>query len=198
MTNLLIVTSSVSGEQSNSCQLARLYEDRWHTTRPGGSVNWRDLHRDITTHLDGPTVAAFFTPPDQLSEDQKQLTRLSDQLIDEFTSADEIVFAVPMYNFSIPSQLKTYFDLIARVGVTFRYTDTGPVGLLDDCPVLVIATRGGIYSQQNNDFQSPFIQQYLNFLGINSVRFVYAEGMNLGEPMAQAALRDAAGTIASL
>lgn len=112
----------------------------------------------------------------------------SDILIKEIREADILVFGVPMYNFGIPSTLKAYFDHIARAGVTFRYTDQGPEGLIDDRPVYILAARGGLYAGTANDTQTPYLRTFLGFLGLKDLRFIYAEGLNMGEAQKAQAL----------
>jgi FMN-dependent NADH-azoreductase len=107
---------------------------------------------------------------------QHAVVAYSDSLIDELKQADVIVLGLPMYNFGIPSQLKSYFDHIARVGVTFKYTETGPVGLLTGKKAFVFAARGGVYVGTPLDTQTSYVRDFLRFLGIIDVDFVYAEG----------------------
>ena len=115
----------------------------------------------------------------------------SDALIEELRNADTVVLGLPMYNFGIPSQLKAYFDHIARAGVTFRYTENGPVGLLTGKKVYVIATRGGKYAGTPRDSQTAYVRDFLAFIGITDVEFVYAEGLNMGADSKDAALANA-------
>ena len=112
---------------------------------------------------------------------QQELVDLSDSLIAEIRQADVIVLGLPMYNFGLPSSLKAYFDQIARAGQTFRYTDKGPVGMLEDRPVYILATRGGRYQGTSRDNQTPYIMQFLGFIGLTDLRFVYAEGLAMSE-----------------
>ena len=117
-------------------------------------------------------------PLDQQTPESKAAIAVSDSLVEEFLSADRYVFGVPMYNFSVPSTLRAYFDRIARAGVTFRYTANGPEGLLKGTRAYVFITRGGIYAGAN-DTQTPYLRQFLGFLGIDT-EFVYAEGLGMG------------------
>jgi len=105
--------------------------------------------------------------------------------------ADAIVLGVPMYNFGVPSQLKAYFDQIARAGVTFKYTETGPVGLLEDKPVYVLAARGGLHKDQPTDSQTGFLKTILGFVGLQNVQIIYAEGLNMGDAAKAEALQQA-------
>ena len=137
---------------------------------------------------------------EQRSEDrtpeQRAVTEYSDALIDELRSADTIVLGVPMYNFGVPSTLRTYFDHIARAGVTFRYTSSGPEGLLAGRRAYVFVTRGGVYGG-SADSQAPYLRQFLRFIGIEP-EFVFAEGLAFGEESRQKSLADAHEQIAGL
>ena len=103
------------------------------------------------------------------------------QLIDELKRADVIVLGLPMYNFGLPSTLKAYFDHVARAGITFRYTEEGPVGLVTRKKVYVFAARGGLYAGTPRDTQTQYVRDFLAFLGMNDVEFVYAEGLAVNE-----------------
>jgi FMN-dependent NADH-azoreductase len=111
---------------------------------------------------------------------------VSDALIAELKTADEVAVALPMYNFSVPSTFKAWMDHVARAGVTFQYTERGPEGLLDDRPVTVITTRGGRYADTPADTQAPLVRRFLAMLGLRSVEFVYAEGLAMGPAEAEA------------
>lgn len=191
MSHLLQINSSVFSQGGQSSQLAGLYVENWSKTHPGATITVRDLAADPAPHLDGARVGAFFTPADQRSPEQQEVIAYSDRLIAEIMAADTIVIAVPMYNFSIPSTLKAYFDHIARAGVTFRYTEAGAVGLVTGKKVVVFATRGGHYANTANDSQTPLIRQFLGFLGMTDVSFVYAEGLAMGDSQKEAALIEA-------
>jgi len=115
----------------------------------------------------------------------------SDRLVEEISDAQVVVIGLPMYNFGIPSNLKAYFDQIARAGITFRYTDNGPEGLLTGKKVYVFAARGGMYAGTPLDSQTSYVRDFLGFLGMNEVEFVYAEGLNMGETAKETALAKA-------
>ena len=117
-------------------------------------------------------------------------------LIDELKTADHIVLGLPMYNFGIPSQLKSWIDHVARAGITFRYTENGPQGLLDDKPVTVLAARGGLYAGTENDTVTPYIKLFFGFIGMTDVNFVYAEGLNMGDETKEKAMSEAQATLA--
>ncbi|MAY40884.1 MAG: FMN-dependent NADH-azoreductase [Oceanospirillaceae bacterium] len=181
MANLLHIKSSIFGDSGKSSQLATKFIDDWKMQNPQGEVVVRDLVADDLPHLDSFVISALTTPHDERTDDQQALVDRSDQLIAEIKAADQIVMGVPMYNFAVPSQMKSYFDLLARAGVTFNYTENGPVGLIGDKPVYLIATRGGLYKENGIDFQIPFVQQFLSFIGLNSVEVIYAEGLNMAD-----------------
>jgi FMN-dependent NADH-azoreductase len=174
---ILQIKASVLGANSQSSRLA----DEFIAQFPGAEVVERDLGAAPVPHLDGARVAAFVANPDERSTEQKAVVAYSDALIDELRRADVIVLGLPMYNFGVPSQLKAWFDHIARAGETFKYTEKGAVGLLTGKKAYVFAARGGLYAGTENDFQAPFVRQFLGFLGITNVEFVYAEGLALGE-----------------
>ncbi len=179
MSKLLHIKASVFGDNGQSNQLANRYIDQWQQKLLGNEVVVRDLVADAIPHLDGEVVGAFFTPEEQRSEQQNAIVAFSDTLIQEIRDADEIVLGLPLYNFGVPSQMKAYFDHLARAGVTFKYTETGPVGLIDDKPVRVFATRGGLYKDTGMDHQVPFLKQFLGFIGLNNVEVIYAEGLSM-------------------
>jgi FMN-dependent NADH-azoreductase len=181
MANLLHIKSSIFGDSGKSSQLATKFIDDWKMQNPQGEVVVRDLVADDLPHLDSFVISALTTPHDERTDDQQALVQRSDELIAEIKAADQIVMGVPMYNFAVPSQMKSYFDLLARAGVTFNYTENGPVGLIGDKPVYLIATRGGLYKENGIDFQIPFVQQFLSFIGLNSVEVIYAEGLNMAD-----------------
>jgi FMN-dependent NADH-azoreductase len=133
------------------------------------------LVADPVPHLDGARAGAFFAKPEERTPEQRAVIAYSDALIDELRRADVLVLGLPMYNFGVPSQLKAWFDHIARAGVTFKYTEKGAVGLLSGKKAYVFATRGGVYG--DHDAQTQFVRQFLGFIGIADVEFVYAEGL---------------------
>lgn len=198
MPTLLQIKSSLFSDQGQSTRLADQYVAQWRSRHPDGRVVVRDLASDPVPHLDGARVAALFTPEAQRTPAQRAIAAESDALIDELREADAVVLGVPMYNFGVPSQLKAWIDHIARAGVTFRYTPEGPRGLLDDKPVFVFAARGGIYAATGDDHQTPFLKQFFGLVGLTKVRFVYAEGLNMGEQQKVQALQQAEQEILAL
>jgi FMN-dependent NADH-azoreductase len=188
MKTLLQITSSLNADASQSSRLARRFVAAWREANPDGAIIARDLAKHPVPHLDAARFAAFLSKPGERTVEQQRVVDYSDELIDELVRADVIVLGLPMYNFGVPSTLKAYFDHIARAGVTFRYTDKGPVGLLRDKEVFVFAARGGLYAGTPRDTQTPYVRDFLRFLGMDKVEFVYAEGMALGEEHQQQAL----------
>ena len=186
MKQILLINSSINGDKGHSFQLAK----QFIAQLPAGSftLDTLDLNATPLPHLDMTEMAAWMTSAEQRSSEQQQLAALSDNVVARIKAADVIVLGVPMYNFGIPSQLKALLDRIARAGITFKYTEQGAVGLLDDKPVVVFATRGGVYQGTPADSQTPFLQLFLNFVGLKDIHFVYAEGLNMGTDAQQAAL----------
>lgn len=179
MSTLLQINSSVFSDHGNSSTLSNEFIQNWKAKHPEGDVVIRDLAKNPVPHLDGNTVQAFFTPAESRTAEQQTLVDFSDALVAELANADEVVFGVPMYNFGIPSTLKAYFDQLARVGVTFKYSEAGPEGLLKDKPIQIITTRGGFYYGKPADTQTPYLNTFLNFLGFTSINYIYAEGLNM-------------------
>ncbi|MDX1802314.1 MAG: FMN-dependent NADH-azoreductase [Marinobacter sp.] len=198
MKNILVITASIFGQHGQSSQLVDKTLANLKAQHPGASVRIRDLAADPVPHLDESRFGAFLSAHGERSTGQQAVLDYSDALIRELVDADVVVLGVPMYNFGIPSTLKAYFDHIARAGVTFRYTENGPIGLLADRPVYVLAARGGLYAGTPNDSQTPYIRSFLGFLGLKDVQFVYAEGLNLGDDHKQTALDKAANQIDSI
>lgn len=198
MSTLLQLNSSLFSNQGQSSQLADRFVTAWQAAHPDATVVRRDLATDPVPHLDGTRVQAFFTRPEERSEAQRAIAAYSDALIDELRQADIVVLGLPMYNFGVPSTLKAYFDHIARAGITFRYTESGPVGLLDGKKVYVFAARGGLYEGTALDTQSAYVRDFLRFIGITEVEFVYAEGLNMGDTRKSEALERAHRRLATL
>lgn len=198
MKNLLQINSSIFSSGGQSSQLADQFVAAWHSRHPHAQVLLRDLARAPLPHLDAQRVTAFFTQPETRTPEQRAFVAESDALIDEIRQAEILVIGLPMYNFGIPSTLKAYFDHIARAGVTFRYTENGPQGLLTGKKAYVFAARGGLYAGTPLDSQTGYVRDFLGFLGITDVEFVYAEGLNMGEAIKDTALAEARQRLAAL
>ena len=187
MTHILQLNSSLSGKSGQSSRLASEFSTALaNATR--ATVEVRDLTRQPVPHLTAERFQAFTTPASERTLQQQRHVAESDALIDELRRADVLVLGVPMYNFGVPSTLKAYFDHVARAGITFRYTERGPEGLLKGKRAVVFATRGGRHAGTPADTQSAYVRDFLRFLGIEDVTFVYAEGLALGEAPRQQAL----------
>jgi len=179
--NLLQIKASVFSGNGQSSRLADEFVAQLRRQNPADEVVERDLVAEPVPHLDGARVGAFFAKPEERSAEQEAVIAYSDALINELRRADVIVIGLPMYNFGVPSQLKAWFDHVARAGETFKYTEKGAVGLLTGKKAYVFAARGGVYAGTPNDWQTQFVRFFLGFIGITDVEFVYAEGLALGE-----------------
>jgi len=201
MENLLFVTSSLMGENAKSRQVAANYVEAWRMARPSAVVVERNLTPANIPHLDLNTLGALGTPEDKRDADQAKAVAFSDGIIAQVEAADVIVLAVPMYNFSIPSTLKAWFDHVARAGRTFRYTAQGPEGLLKNKKAIVVVSRGGYYGDESakaTNFQDPYIRQILGFVGITDVTFVAVEGQAVGAEAAAKGLAQAHDAVSAL
>jgi FMN-dependent NADH-azoreductase len=196
MKNLLYITASLSGPQSKSALVGSEFLDAWQSAHGPAHIVRRDLGTGVIPHLSGEHLKAWSTPSGQRSDREHALARESDPLIEEVEAADVIVIATPMYNFAIPSTLKSWIDHITRAGRTFHYTAEGrPEGLLRNKKVFVIAARGGIYTGESPvkalDFQEPYLRAILGFNGLTDVTFVHVEGQMMGPEAAEAGLNRA-------
>lgn len=191
MTTLLQHNSSIFSSGGQSTQLADKFVVAWRANEPETQVIVRDLAHDPIPRLDAQRVMAFFAQPEMRTPEQQAFIDESDRLVEEISDAQVVVIGLPMHNFGIPSTLKAYFDQIARAGITFRYTDNGHEGLLTGKKVFVFAARGGMYAGSPLDSQTVYVSDFLGFLGMNEVEFVYAEGLNMGETAKETALAKA-------
>lgn len=192
---ILQINGSARSEAGNSTRIARDIVARLQAENPQAEVVERDLARAPAPVIDETALGALFTPAEQRTPEQAARVAASDALIAEVQAADVIVLGVPMYNFGISTQLKNWIDAIARVGVTFRYTENGPEGLLGGKKVFVAFARGGRYRGTPADTQTPYLQTLFGFLGITDVRFIYAEGLNMGEEAAKQGFAEAEADI---
>jgi FMN-dependent NADH-azoreductase len=196
MTHLLQINTSIYNGSGQSSQLARQFVAAYRANHPNTEVRVRDVAAaEFVPHLDAERFGAFIAKPEERSSAQQAVVDYSDQLIDELKQADVIVIGLPMYNFGVPSQLKAYFDHIARAGVTFKYTEKGPVGLLGGKKAYVFATRGGVYAGTALDTQTSYVRDFLRFIGIDDVEFIYAEGLAMGAQNKQDVLARASAEI---
>ncbi len=191
MTTILYLNSSVRSTGSVSRQLSGEFIEKLKAAHPGANVVTRDLAANPLPHLSESMVGAYFTPPEQRTEEQKQLIKTSDEVVAELLAADIVVVGAPMYNFSVSSTLKSWIDHVARAGVTFKYTETGPVGLVQGKKFVIFTSRAGVYSSgpaQAMDFQETYLRGVLGFLGITDVSFISAEGLAMGDEAVNSAL----------
>jgi FMN-dependent NADH-azoreductase len=180
MKQILLVKTSLNGEQSNSNKLANELISTIEAQTPVNVVT-HDVASTPLPHLTQTEMQAWMTAEDERSDEQTELANLSHFLIEEVQQSDTIVVAMPMYNFGVPSTFKSWVDRIARAGITFRYSENGPVGLLKDKKVIIVATRGGMYQGTEKDSQSQFLKDVFSFIGLTDVRFIYAEGLNMAD-----------------
>ena len=195
---ILQINSSARSAGANSTRLADAVTTRLKAANPGAVVELRDLAAHPHPVLDEAALGALFTPAEQRSPEQAARVALDDALIAQLQSADAIVLGVPMYNYGVPVQLKTWIDAIARAGVTFRYTESGPEGLIKGKKVYVALARGGLYRDTPADSQVPYLKGVLGFLGMTDVEFIYAEGLAMGPEAADKAFAEAEAAIAAL
>ncbi len=195
---ILQINTSARAEGGNSTRLANAITAHLKSRQPTAEVEVRDLARNPLPFLDEAGVTALFTPADQRTPEQVARIALDEAMIARVQAADVLVLGVPMYNFGVSVQLKSFIDSIARAGITFRYTEAGPEGLIKGKRVYVACARGGVYRDTPADSQTPYLRQVLGFLGMTDVEFIYAEGMNLGAESAEKALAAAEEAIANL
>ncbi|MDA8416131.1 MAG: FMN-dependent NADH-azoreductase [Betaproteobacteria bacterium] len=188
MTTLLQINSSIHAGQGQSSQLADVFVASFLENNPETQVIKRDLADETVPHLTAERFGAFLAKPEERTETQRSVIAYSDELILELTQADILALGVPMYNFGIPSQLKSYFDHIARAGITFRYTSNGPEGLLKGKKAYVFATRGGVYAGTVLDSQTNYVRDFLGFVGISDVVFIYAESLAISPDIREESL----------
>ena len=198
MNTLLNLKSSLFSDAGQSSALAARLVAQWRRDHPGGRVIERDLAAQPVPHLTAERFAAFAARPEGRTPEQQAVAGFSDALVAELRAADTIVLGLPMYNFGVPSTLKAYFDHVARAGETFRYTEKGPVGLLTGKRAVVVATRGGLYAGTPRDTQTPCVRDFLAFIGLEDVEFVYAEGLAMGDAAKADALARAHLAIAAI
>ena len=198
MKTILQLNTSILSDEGQSSGLAKQFVAALRERDPETQLIVRDLARDTVPHITAERFGAFVTAKEKRNAVQQSVIDYSDALIEELKRADIIVLGLPMYNFGVPSTLKAYFDHIARAGVTFKYTEKGPVGLLTGKKVYVFAARGGIYASTPRDTQTAYVRDFLAFLGITDIEFVYAEGLAISATSREAALSKARDEIERL
>jgi len=200
--NILQVNSSVrpwaNGQGSQSTRLANELVEELRAAHPDATLTLRDLTANPHPMLDGSALGAVFTPAEARSAEQHARVALDHVLIDEVKAADVIVIGVAMINFGITSQLKNWIDGIVKAGVTFKYTATGPVGLVEGKKIYAVLARGGVYRDQPTDTQVAYLRMLLGFLGMTDIEFIYAEGLAMGPDAEAKALASARADIARI
>ncbi|EGQ9918850.1 TPA: FMN-dependent NADH-azoreductase [Vibrio parahaemolyticus] len=193
MSRVLALKSSILGDYSQSNKLVEDFIKNVDQDK----LTVRDLAANPLPVLDF-AVATALRATEDLSQEQQAVVDLSDTLIEEVKAADTLVIAAPMYNFTIPTQLKNWIDLIARAGVTFKYTENGVQGLIEGKKAIVVTTRGGIHKDSPTDNVTPYLRTVLGFVGIIDVEFVYAEALNMGEDAASKGISEAQSQLATM
>ena len=189
---LLHIDSSILGDNSASRQLSAGVVKAWQAAEPGVQVTYRDVAAEGINHFSGATLGALGTPAEQRSAAQQQEAELSAKTLAEFLAADAVVIAAPMYNFTIPTQLKAWIDRIAVAGQTFRYTEAGPEGLCGNKKVIIVSTSGGLHAGQATGVaHEDYLKVLLGFLGITDIEFVRAHGLAYGDEFRTKSLSDA-------
>ena len=182
---LLHIDSAITGAQSVSRQLTAQVTAAWVAAHPGTRVDYLDLVANAPAHFTMDALAPRTGQTEGLSEAQVRENAVSERLVRQFLAADVLVIGAPFYNFSIPTQLKAWIDRLAQPGRTFRYTANGPEGLAKGKTVIVVSSRGGVYSTSDAgramEHQESCLQTVMGFFGITDVRFVRAEGVVMGE-----------------
>lgn len=198
MSHLLVINSSAAGAASVSKQLIDETVARLRAADPALVVVERDLGANPVPHLTIDSTAAI-RGAEPANDAQRAAKALSDSLVAELKAADTLIIGAPMYNFGIPSTLKSWFDHVLRAGVTFKYGESGPVGLLEGKRAIVVESRGGLYSSgptQSLDSQEPHLRTMLGFIGIKDVTFVRAEKLGYGPEAREQAINDAKAELA--
>lgn len=196
---LLHLDSSILGDASASRQLSKAVVEAWSVASPGVQVTYRDLASDALSHFSAASLVAAGTPAELRDAAQRHETELAERTLEEFLAADAIVIGAPMYNFAIPSQLKAWIDRIAVAGKTFKYTENGVVGLAGGKTVVIASSAGGVHAGlPSGQAHEDYLVRMLNFVGIDDIEIVRAEGLAYGdEPRAQA-MKGAAQRISEL
>ncbi|MEN2394337.1 FMN-dependent NADH-azoreductase [Pseudomonas halotolerans] len=189
---LLHIDSSILGDNSASRQLSHDVVEAWKAAEADVVVTYRDLAADAISHFSAQTLIAAGTSAELRDAAQKHETDLSASTMAEFLAADAVVIAAPMYNFTIPTQLKAWIDRIAVAGQTFRYTEAGPEGLCGGKKLVIVSTSGGLHAGQPSGVaHEEYLKLLFGFLGITDIEFVRAEGLAYGDEMRTKAMSEA-------
>ena len=200
---LLHIDSSVLGDVSTSRKLTASIVDALQQDNPQAQVTYRDLADAPPAHLTGGVLIAMRSGDlTGLNDEERAQVALSEELLNEFLASDTVVIGAPMYNFSLPTQLKAWIDRLAQAGRTFKYTETGPVGLAGGKRVVIASSRGGMYAgtpmEAMVDHQEAYLRGVLGFWGITDVQIVRAEGTSMGPQAVEQAMVSAQEQIARL
>ena len=182
MKQILVVQVSPRTGVSASRKVTEKLSARLRSEFPNAKLVYRDLAKDKTPHLDDSTLKAIASRDPAEVQEYKESGRLSDQLVAELLVSDLLVIATPMWNFGIPSLLKAWIDLVVRPGVTFKYTESGVMGLAKDKKAILVVASGGVFTDgpwKAWDFVDPYLRQILKFIGIEDVQTVRVEGLNI-------------------
>ncbi|WP_065760684.1 FMN-dependent NADH-azoreductase [Pseudomonas defluvii] len=198
MSRVLIIESSARQNDSISRQLTRDFIAQWQSAHPTDAITVRDLAANPVPHLDETLLGGWMKPQEQRSAEELKALQRSNELTDELLAADVLVMAAPMYNFTIPSTLKAWLDHVLRAGITFKYTEIGPQGLLTGKRAYVLTARGGIHAGGASDHQEPYLRQVMAFIGIHDVTFIHAEGLNMGGDFHDKGLNQAKAKLAAV
>ncbi|MGX1125717.1 FMN-dependent NADH-azoreductase [Pseudomonas sp. HLS-6 TE3448] len=198
MSRVLIIESSARQHDSISRQLTRDFIAQWQSAHPTDAITVRDLAANPVPHLDETLLGGWMKPQEQRTAEELKALQRSNELTDELLAADVLVMAAPMYNFTIPSTLKAWLDHVLRAGITFKYTETGPQGLLTGKRAYVLTARGGIHAGGASDHQEPYLRQVMAFIGIHDVTFIHAEGLNMGGDFHDKGLNQAKAKLAAV
>ena len=191
MNKVLRLSTSILGENSVSATLMDTLLNKLQESGEPLEVNERNFLQSPIPHLDGAWLQAVLTPEADRDDQQQAKVDYSDTLIAELREADILMIGLPMYNFSVPSMLKAWVDHVARAGVTFKYTESGPVGLLQGKKAYLVTAMGGQHSEGEGDFLRPYIRHILGFLGITDITFITANGLAMGDETRAAGLAQA-------
>jgi len=189
MKNILHITTSIKGEASLSLRLSETIIDKLAESYPAHEVITHDLSQNPMPHLEGMHLAAFGTPVQERSPEHFAAAAPSDAAIAELMSADAIVIGVPLYNFGIPSTLKSWIDHVVRAGVTFTYESGVPEGLAKNKKVYLAIATGGIYSEgpmKSYDYSENYLRAVLGFIGLTDIMVFRIEGSMMSSHAATA------------
>lgn len=195
MAHILHLDASPRGSRSVSRTLSKEFIDFWKAENHNDTITYRDIGHHPVPFVSEDWIAAAFTPPDQRTPELAAAIQISDELIDEFLSADRYVFSIPMYNFSIPANFKAYLDQVVRAGRTFSVDATGYKGLVHNKKMTIIMAQGGTYPEGSPthayDQQTPYLRLIFGFIGITDIEFVYADSLSMGDEAREMAITNA-------